>query len=331
MALPLSILLILTGTTGIHSITTAGKVSVKAGASISIPCLYSSQYRDHVKYLCEGYYWSSCSYATKTNQPQSSEKFSISDDKKQNIFTVTIKHLTDRNTYYWCAVEIDGGSDVRQYFQLFVISGEPRVKVAHQEVTGYIGENITINCQFTDPGKLKWCRLGMTCVTEKSGLLDGTNVSIKSDSDVFKVTMSGLRPETAGWYWCVKGDFQMPVHLTVTEKPNATVAPVPTDGKVTTVKDEQNSASFDPMSLVIPLSLLILAVAVALVLWFILRCKKAKSGSVVPKEEISRAESDTDVTYSSLVISTQQKGKGGEAKEDDVTYSTLTFPHQRST
>ncbi|XP_072246460.1 polymeric immunoglobulin receptor-like [Leuresthes tenuis] len=245
MTLTLSILLILTGITGIHSITTVDKVSVKAGASISIPCLYSSQYRNHVKYLCAGYYWPTCSYAIKTNQRQSSGKYSISDDKTQNIFIVTIKHLADGNTHYWCAVEIDQGPDVRQYFQLFGTRGEPRVKVAQQEVTGYNGENITINCQFTDPGKLKWCKLGRTCVTEKPGLIDGTKVSIKSNSDVFSVTMSGLRPESAGWYWCVKGDFQMPVHLTVTEKPTATPDPVTADGKMTTVNDEPNrSESF---------------------------------------------------------------------------------------
>ena len=109
---------------GIHSITTVGRVSVKAGASISIPCLYSSQYRNHVKFLCVGYYWSSCSYAIKTNQLQSSGKYSISDDKNQKIFIVTIKHLADGNTDYWCAVEINRGPDVRQYFQLFVTSGK---------------------------------------------------------------------------------------------------------------------------------------------------------------------------------------------------------------
>uniref|UniRef100_A0AAZ1XWM2 Immunoglobulin V-set domain-containing protein n=1 Tax=Oreochromis aureus TaxID=47969 RepID=A0AAZ1XWM2_OREAU len=96
-------------------------LSVKAGKSISIPCLYESQYKNHVKYLCEGYYWTYCSDAVKTNKPDPSGKYSISDDKK--------------------------------------------------------------------------------------------------DPNVFTVTMSGLRTKDSGWYWCAKGDIQIPVYLTVTEKP----------------------------------------------------------------------------------------------------------------
>uniref|UniRef100_A0A669BR67 Immunoglobulin V-set domain-containing protein n=1 Tax=Oreochromis niloticus TaxID=8128 RepID=A0A669BR67_ORENI len=81
------------------------KVSVKAGKSISIPCLYESQYKNHVKYLCEGYYWTSCSYAVETNKPDPSGKYLISDDKKQNIFTVTINNglRTKDSGWYWCA------------------------------------------------------------------------------------------------------------------------------------------------------------------------------------------------------------------------------------
>lgn len=107
---------------GINSITTVSKVSGKAGRSIFIPCLYDSQYRNHVKYLCKGYYWTSCS-AVKTNKANSG-KFSISDDKNKGIFTVTIRQLTDEDTNYWCAVEINGGPDIRKYFHLSVTRGK---------------------------------------------------------------------------------------------------------------------------------------------------------------------------------------------------------------
>uniref|UniRef100_A0AAQ4Q993 Ig-like domain-containing protein n=1 Tax=Gasterosteus aculeatus aculeatus TaxID=481459 RepID=A0AAQ4Q993_GASAC len=84
-----------------HSIRVS-EVSVKAGGSISIPCLYSSQYTNHVKYLCKGYDWISCTYQVKTNQ-QNSTKFSISDDKIQKIFTVTVNKLTnDDSGWYLC-------------------------------------------------------------------------------------------------------------------------------------------------------------------------------------------------------------------------------------
>ncbi|XP_074501487.1 polymeric immunoglobulin receptor-like [Sebastes fasciatus] len=203
---------------GIHSITTVSKMSVKAGDSVTIPCLYDSKYTNHVKYLWKGSTWSSCSYAVKTNQ-QNSEKFSISDDKKQRIFTVTIKDLTDEDTDYWCAVEIDGGLDVVEYFHLSVNRGTPGLYVDHQEITGFKGDSITINCH-GNSGEIAWCRLGSSCVTMSSGPIDGTRVTTNASvPNVFTVTMSGLRTESSGWYWCAKGDLQMPVHVTVNEQP----------------------------------------------------------------------------------------------------------------
>uniref|UniRef100_A0A3Q1GYP3 Immunoglobulin domain-containing protein n=1 Tax=Anabas testudineus TaxID=64144 RepID=A0A3Q1GYP3_ANATE len=100
------------------------EVSVKAGGSISIPCLYESEHTHHVKYLCDGYHWVTCSYTVKTDQAGSSQKFSISDDKDQRIFTVTINDLTDDDSHYWCVVEIKDGSDVGKYFRLSVTRGK---------------------------------------------------------------------------------------------------------------------------------------------------------------------------------------------------------------
>ncbi|XP_037829307.1 CMRF35-like molecule 8 [Kryptolebias marmoratus] len=225
MAVPLRILLILALITGIHSIKTVRQVSVKAGAPVTIPCLYEAKYRNNVKYLCKGYTWASCSYEIKTNTPQNSQKYSISDDKTQTIFTVTIQELADKNTFYWCFVELELGADVGEQFYLSETAGPPSLYVDNQEVTGFIEENITINCNYNSSGEMKWCKMGSNCVTNQSGLIDGTRVTLNTSiNNVFSVTLSELRQESSGWYYCVKGDFQMPVHLTVTEKP--TVASV---------------------------------------------------------------------------------------------------------
>ncbi len=110
---------------GSHSnIITVSKVSVKAGGSVSIPCLYELPYRNHVKYLCKGKYWTFCSYKVKTNQFDNSGKSSISDDPDQRVFTVTINNLTAEDHRYWCAVEIEKGKDVKQGFQLLVSTGK---------------------------------------------------------------------------------------------------------------------------------------------------------------------------------------------------------------
>ncbi|CAI5654313.1 unnamed protein product [Oreochromis niloticus] len=320
MAAHLIILLLFSVLKGVHSITTVSKVSVKAGQSISIPCLYESQYKNHVKYLCEGYYWRNCNDAVKTNKPDALGKYLISDDKKLNIFTVTINQLTYENTDYWCVVEINNGPDDGQYFQLSVSSGTPSLYVAHQRITGYIGESITIRCHHSNSGEMKWCRLGRNCVTGSSGSIDGTTVTAHmTDPNVFTVTMSGLKSEDSGWYWCAKGDIQIPVYLKL----------------ITIGENKQHRASFDPRILIIPLSVLIWIVIVVLFIWFILRHKQRKAdSSVTPvaEEEIiysdvrpkkrSLAKVDKEVTYSEVRLNEKRKSSFAES-ETEILYSSV--------
>uniref|UniRef100_A0AAQ4Q5Z0 Immunoglobulin V-set domain-containing protein n=1 Tax=Gasterosteus aculeatus aculeatus TaxID=481459 RepID=A0AAQ4Q5Z0_GASAC len=107
MDVPLRVLLILAGLTG-----------QSQGNSI---CLLSQAYWKG--YLCKGYNWNYCTYQVKTNQ-KISTKFSISDDKIQKIFTVTVNKLTNDDSYYWCAVEINDGPDDGYRFQLSVTTGK---------------------------------------------------------------------------------------------------------------------------------------------------------------------------------------------------------------
>uniref|UniRef100_A0AAQ4RIX4 Ig-like domain-containing protein n=1 Tax=Gasterosteus aculeatus aculeatus TaxID=481459 RepID=A0AAQ4RIX4_GASAC len=197
------------------------EVSVKAGGSISIPCLYSSQYTNHVKYLCKGYYWNYCTFAVRTDQ-KNSAKFSISDDKIQRIFTVTVNELTNDDLYYWCGVEINDGADDGYPFHLSVTTGTSSLYVDNQEEKAFLGGEITIKCHHqSNPGEMRWCRMGSSCVTQPSGSINGTEVTIDTNGpNVFSVTMRGLKTESSGWYLCVSGNLQFPVRLTVTEQPN---------------------------------------------------------------------------------------------------------------
>ncbi|XP_034538190.1 polymeric immunoglobulin receptor-like [Notolabrus celidotus] len=254
MACQIIFLLILSGLTGLESISTVSKVSVKTGGSISIPCPYGEQDRDNVKYLCKGYYWNHCSYAVKTNW-QNTQKYSISDDRKERIFTVTIRDLRE-DGYYWCAVERNGQRDIGGYFHLSVTKGTPSLYMDHQEFRASKGGNITFMCYHGSSGENQWCRLGGSCVTKSSGSIEGTEVTlIAGSTNFFTVTMSGLKTESSGWYLCVRGDLQMPVHLNVTEQHTTnTVTP--------TGSSDQHSASEE--KIIIPLSVLIVLVIVTL-------------------------------------------------------------------
>lgn len=107
----------------------------------------------------------------------------------------------------------------------------PNLYVDQQEITALEG-SVTVSCYYKNAGKRRWCKLGekLTCVEDQTGSIHGATVSIsETDSNAFEVTMSGLRTENSGWYWCDNGDFQMPVHITVLEMTSSTVAAMTTN------------------------------------------------------------------------------------------------------
>ncbi|XP_029962321.1 uncharacterized protein LOC115399194 [Salarias fasciatus] len=275
------IIFLLSGLTGTHSVTTVTKVSVKAGRSLSIPCLYGTQYRNHVKYLCKGSRWRSCSYAIKTNERQKSKKFSISDDKDQRIFTVTMRELTNEDSHFWCFVENNNGPDDGEYFHLSVTTGPPILSVRDQKITGFIGENVSIEFHNCISDRLQWCRLGGACVENPSGLMDGTRVIInKTGHKDFTVTLSGLKLESGGWYLCSSGEYQMPVHLSVYGKSEINAATI-TETTVTSLENEKDSNLLD-LELIIRLSVFIVIISVTLIMWLLLRCKQTTAEAAVP-------------------------------------------------
>ncbi|XP_075997818.1 polymeric immunoglobulin receptor-like isoform X2 [Genypterus blacodes] len=234
MASCLGIFFFVAGLTGIYSVFTIRKVPVKARGSITIPCLYDSSYRDHVKYLCAGDSWHSCVYKVRTNKPDSSGKFSISDDRAKSIFTVTINDLKVHDSYFWCIVERNG-ADAGEQFQLSVTENAPTLSVSDQEVNGSNGQSVTIGCHHTS-GVVQWCKLGSSCVKEQSGLIGEARVKINaSDHGVSMVMMSGLVPNSSDWYWCDTGDLQVPVRVNMKEKvqPTTPTPQVTTSGPAT--------------------------------------------------------------------------------------------------
>ncbi|KPP57482.1 CMRF35-like molecule 2-like, partial [Scleropages formosus] len=92
-----------------NSVTTFGHLSVRSGGSLTIPCFYDQEYKQHVKYWCKGRLWTSCSTLVRSDSPQSKSDVSIADDPDQLVFTVTMTNLQEKDSdTYWCAVEIGG-------------------------------------------------------------------------------------------------------------------------------------------------------------------------------------------------------------------------------
>uniref|UniRef100_A0A8C7WFX6 Ig-like domain-containing protein n=1 Tax=Oncorhynchus mykiss TaxID=8022 RepID=A0A8C7WFX6_ONCMY len=222
-----------------YGVSTVSKVSVKTGNYITIPCRYDQRYIQYVKYWCQGDYWNSCSALVRTDQPKISGTVSISDDVTRRIFSVNMTDLQPEDSgYYWCAVETAGQDqnwiyDMTCYFSLgeFVsaplCSGTPELYVDQQEVSGVEGGSVTVRCYYSNTvvKKWLWCKMGIyyvPLVGRYSGILDGTSVKSQQTIDhnnrhILTVTLNGLNMGDTGWYWCSRGDLQMPVHITVNQ------------------------------------------------------------------------------------------------------------------
>ncbi|KAG7488425.1 hypothetical protein MATL_G00033820 [Megalops atlanticus] len=138
-------------------------------------------------------------------------------DNVSTVFTVSMKSLQEGDSgYYWCAAEIGGAGTVddRAYLYLTVTAGTLELWVDYQDMTGVQGGNVSVQCHYRNHGSMKkWCRSGGSCEAGNSG---NARISDNSRGKVFTVTVSGLKMQDAGWYWCAAGGLQIPVHITVT-------------------------------------------------------------------------------------------------------------------
>ncbi|XP_073714159.1 polymeric immunoglobulin receptor-like [Misgurnus anguillicaudatus] len=127
-----------------------------------------------------------------------------------------MRNLQEQNTgTYWCAVEITGYWDVKEWIYLKIQSALD-VSVMSSSVIVDEGGNISVQCLYTSTYKnetKQWCRYkDKKCYTSQ-------NASVEISDDrrgSYTVVMSGLMKSDSGWYYCSVGDLQAPVKLTVT-------------------------------------------------------------------------------------------------------------------
>ncbi|XP_029954034.1 CMRF35-like molecule 1 isoform X2 [Salarias fasciatus] len=268
----------------------------------------------------------------------------IHDDQSRQVFTVTITDLQPQDaSYYWCAVERKD-PDIKQFFKLSVTTGVPGLHVDNQEVKGFMGEDLTISCYCSNTGESQWCRLGGPCVKGSAGEIDSTSVIINNNHDgVFTVTMKRLRTESSGWYFCASEGLQMPVHVTVEHRPPMTTKVLttfsPTSESVslttvsatsqvpTTVQHGGNSASgvtITIITIIIIVSLIFIAMVNVVIL---LRLKKRKKSRTPPATTAAG-----EITYSEVRYKRKKRDttiRSPAETNEDVTYSTVVIKKKK--
>ncbi|XP_043093635.1 polymeric immunoglobulin receptor isoform X2 [Puntigrus tetrazona] len=221
MAFLLSTTVLLLGVPGSDSLWTVSKTTAQSGGSVTIPCHYHWLYKDSPKFWYKGKSWLTSSKLRPTSQEKRPAiSFLNSPDELVTSMTMTNLQRSDSNRY-WCAVKAQG-SYLRTSLDLTVTEGTPDLSAASNAVSGQEGGNVTVRCLYSDRFKdteRKWCRSGdlHSCQTaqdiEPSA---GAALQINdTDDGVFTVTLTGLKKTDAGWYWCMAGEMQVPVHINV--------------------------------------------------------------------------------------------------------------------
>ncbi|KAM9394790.1 uncharacterized protein ACWYII_033268 isoform 2-T5 [Salvelinus alpinus] len=266
--------------------------------------------------------------------------------------------------YYWCIVERKDEGDDGARLQISVTPGTPELYVDQQEMTGVVGESVTVLCYYSSyGGSGRWCRMGGSCVAVGSfEALDGTFVKLVQEKRettngyVLTVTMSGLMMENTGWYWCEKGKLQMPVHITVnqptTTQTTTTTTQAPTSHQTSltsvecntcpptvtpSVTDRDNVVTNENTDekhqsllevLFIPLSLLVVLIAVTLVTLKMLRKHKDKKAKDQPPNTSVPADPDQDITYSTVshIRGTAQQDLNPE-RHGDLYSNVISMQH----
>ncbi|KAI7792880.1 hypothetical protein IRJ41_019267 [Triplophysa rosa] len=204
---------------GAQDVRTVSQVSVQEGKSIIIPCWYNQIYVHDVKYLSVGQYLITSKYVGSDGQMKH-KAISVSDNKTLNILTVEMRSVQRGQTgKYWCGIKLPG-PDVVEAFHLTVTTGISGLYVENQMLMGFEAGSVSIYCHHHTPRKRDemWCKLGGHCMTGTSGSLEGASVEVKHYSGLMIVTMSKLKKENTGWYWCSARNLQMPVHITVSAR-----------------------------------------------------------------------------------------------------------------
>ncbi|XP_051560100.1 polymeric immunoglobulin receptor-like isoform X4 [Myxocyprinus asiaticus] len=294
------------------------------GNSADIRCPYNPDHKKEVKSLCKG----KCSIQDIHTIIRSDEdhvnKPNIlpNNDAINNLFTVTITNLTAEDAgIYWCAVK-----NSLNYIstELMIVM---RDVVTHSQTSG---GSASINCENmrnSSRHERFFCkgRQPSNCVR------DGVQVSSERSSNgrlslndkrsvgVFTVSITNLRVEDSGTYWCGEessGSFILTqVQLSVKREMNLS------DTKTETVLEREQSGFF----VIIAVSVGLILLAVGLVLLFKLRCNRNGIHS-----SINRGDKRNNDMAPNAVDEYEEIKDGRHDSTSTPFFSTVQFPSNSS-
>ncbi|KAB5584395.1 hypothetical protein PHYPO_G00107050 [Pangasianodon hypophthalmus] len=112
--------------------------TVHVRGDLKVNCKYPESHRSDPKFLCRRLQESACSYYTTVKESRkyvNMGKLSLYDDRAKQIFTVSIRNVTEQDSgEYWCGAE--AGVESKVYFtQINLTVTDPRVSVSTSKPT----------------------------------------------------------------------------------------------------------------------------------------------------------------------------------------------------
>ncbi|XP_036413118.1 polymeric immunoglobulin receptor-like [Colossoma macropomum] len=220
-------------TTKVQISIISSKVIGSEGDAVEIRCPYDSKYKQNSKHVCkdECFTEHSDSLTAQQSTQNKTERFSVHDDITAGVFSVNISRVTAEDAgRYWCGVET--GDVLMNYLstELQVVRKESVLQVFGQETLSvsikcsYRGESTESDGKFLCMGQqLSSCEKGGVKVSSEKNRTGRFSLSDDAPAGVFTVTITDLREEDSGTYWCGEESFgstiYTEVHLHVSKGP----------------------------------------------------------------------------------------------------------------
>ncbi|XP_071387428.1 polymeric immunoglobulin receptor-like isoform X1 [Centroberyx affinis] len=290
--------------------------------SMSISCPYHSKYQHNLKYFCRGSQPSTClQQAVITSDHNQNGRFNLHDDKASSNFSVTIASLTQEDSgLYLCGIRNNNSLDI---FSVTELEVKVWCCVKSNNMTGNEGHPVTMQCpyppqhrnnvKFLCKGDRRYSCDNIVTSQARAGKKTHTDSRFTLQDDVrssfFLVTITELRAEDSGTFWCGSdrvwsvGDYtkiQLSVvspqltSISPTGTPTVSVEPVSSQTTHISGTPIKNPAHISSVVFIVPVTVaVVLIVALALVMVYRWKCYKVQGAGV----NMNRNTRKTDEIY----------------------------------